>query len=345
MFNRHFQILVLSIASIISHSALAFNNDSTQETKFSPYVDVTLANITTWDQETNSMQPTGLYNVIKESGVNSLHLAFITAQNGCNGTWAGYPVANEDNSFGIPVFKKLRQQGVDLTVAFGGLNGEYLAQACKTSEQLVSAYDNVIKAYNPSALDFDIENSMQHDQAQLDRFFQAIKIIQAKYPKLPISLTLPVLPTGLVPSEGENVIQRASINEFNDYAVNIMAMDYGPSFNNKSMAQNAMDAASNTVNQLQKYYPQQSEKLLWQRMQITPMIGLNDTAPLNFTLDDAAKLKSFALKKDIKLLSYWSISRDHSCLDNHVSLTCTSADPKTGLANQQYDYQYAKALK
>ncbi|WP_133130190.1 chitinase [Legionella yabuuchiae] len=311
-------------------------------TEFSPYVDVTLGTVAKWDSKTSSMQPLGLLEIAKHSGLKSFHLAFITAQNGCQGTWNGYPVSTDENGFGVPVFKQLKAQGVELRVALGGLSGTYLAQVCDSTDALYHAYETIIKAYQPDVLDFDVENTMQTNNAQLDRLMEAIKRIEQNYPHIKISFTLPVMPYGLVPGVGENVIKRAQLSGLDDYLVNVMAMDYGSSFQEKTMGEYAIDAGTSTFNQLKALYPNQSDEQLWNRVGVTVMIGLNDTIPLNFTLKDVDTLKQFAEEKQMGLLSFWSVTRDYPCSSNYVSITCSSLDPKTNLPNQTVDFEYSK---
>ena len=313
-------------------------------TEVSPYVDVTLNDMTVWDNASGSLQPMGLINLVKNSGAKSLRLAFITSAGGCAGSWGGYyPVANTPTAFGVSVLSQLKKQGVKLTVSFGGAVGTYLEQACTTKNDLVQVYQTVIQAYQPDALDFDIENAMQTNNTQLDQMMQALLMIQQQYPQLKISFTLPVMPDGLV-SAGSHVIQRAKTNGLSNYLVNVMAMDYGSSFTAKTMGAYAIDAATATFNQLKALYPTQSDTVLWQRIGVTPMIGLNDTIPLDFTLTDAAALKQFAIQKNIGLVSFWSINRDNACAITYGSNTCSSQDPKTGKANQTTPYQYIQTL-
>lgn len=313
-------------------------------TEFSPYVDVTLNEITQWDNTTNSMQPNGLITLVKNSGVKGLHLAFITASGGCNGTWNGYPVTSDANGYGVAVLKQLRQQGTNITVALGGANGTYLEQACTNVNDLLSVYKTIMTAYQPTTLDFDIENAMQGNNAQLDMMMQALVQLKQQYPNLRLSFTLPVMPDGLVSGWGLNVLQRAKNAGLSDYLVNVMAMDYGSSFTAETMGNYAIDAATATFNQLKTLYPSQSDAVLWQRVGVTPMIGLNDTMPLNFTLADVQTLSQFANSKQLGLLSFWSINRDHSCVNANTSITCSSSDPKTKAANQTVDYQYSKGF-
>ncbi|GGI92651.1 chitinase [Legionella impletisoli] len=344
--NKRYQAEVTPASILLQADTPASLNVVYQEkpmvTEFSPYVDVTLGTVAKWDSKTGSMQPLGLLDIAKNSGIKSFHLAFITAQNGCQGTWNGYPVSTDENGFGVPIFKQLKAQGVELRVALGGLSGTYLAQVCETTDALYNAYDTIIKAYQPDVLDFDVENAMQTNNAQLDRLMAAIKRVKQNYPHIKISFTLPVMPFGLVSGVGENVIKRAQLSGLDDYLVNIMAMDYGPSFQEKTMGEYAIDAATSTFNQLKTLYPNQSDEQLWNRIGVTVMIGLNDTIPLNFTLEDVDTLKQFADEKQMGLLSLWSVTRDYPCSSNYVSITCSSLNPKTNQPNQTVDYEYSK---
>ncbi|WP_230578989.1 hypothetical protein [Coxiella burnetii] len=107
------------------------------------------------------------------------------------------------------------------------------------------------------------------------------------------------------------------------------------------MSQYAIDAATNTFQQLKELYPDQSDETLWHRIEVTPMIGLNDTLPLNFSLQDAQALKQFAKEKNLGMLSFWSLTRDHPCNVTYVSNTCSSQNPAIGQPNQTVDYEYS----
>ena len=78
---------------------------------------------------------------------------------------------------------------------------------------------------------------------------QVIKTLKHSHPSFKIGLTLPVLPSGLIPHQMSlNVLNRVKENGLMDYAVNITAMDYDSSFQEKSMSEYAIDAASSTFN-------------------------------------------------------------------------------------------------
>ena len=80
----------------------------------------------------------------------------------------------------------------------------------------------------------------------------------------------------------------------------------------------------------------------WSRIGVTPMIGLNDTIPLNFSLADVDLLKQFGDEKGMALLSLWSMTRDHSCNASYVSPSCSSNNPATGQPNQVKDWEYTE---
>lgn len=301
---------------------------------FSPYVDVSLSPITQWDPVTNGMQPIGLPKAVSDSGVQALHLAFVTAQNGCAPGWAGYSVAAPD-SYGIKVFQNLTAQGVKLTVAFGGAAGTYLEQACGSVPDLTKAIQTVIDAYHPVGLDFDIENGEQSDNVTLTRLMQALNTIQANNNNIPVSFTLPVLPTGLVDNMGYNVLKVATANHV-QYNVNIMAMDYGSAFDNKTMGENAVLATTATFNQLKALYPNAADSDLWARIGVIPMIGLNDVASETFTFNDVDTLSTFAKQKGLSMVSFWSLTRDHPCASQWASPICSSTPLQTK------DYQYSQ---
>jgi chitinase len=179
------------------------------------------------------------------------------------------------------------------------------------------------------------------DNAKLQRMMSAIKTIKANNQNIPISFTLPVLPEGLVPGVGHNVIVQAQIAGLKDYGVNIMAMDYGNYYNQKTMGEYAIDALTATFSQLKALYPTQSDDVLWSRLEVTPMIGLNDTIPQNFSLNDVDIVKEFAHEKGLRMLSIWSLTRDKPCNHTYASPLCSSQNPVTGEPNQSQDYEFS----
>src|SRR5207245_1168189 len=92
-------------------------------------------------------------------------------------------------------------------------------------------------------------------------------------------------------------------------AVNIMAMDYGSSFTG-DMGDYATQAATATEGQVAQALGASGA---WNKIAVTPMIGVNDVQGETFSLADAAKLADFAKSKGLAWTSMWSATRDKPC--------------------------------
>ncbi|MEV4870528.1 cellulose binding domain-containing protein [Streptomyces syringium] len=277
---------------------------------FSPYVDTLLH--PAYD----------LVGTAKKTGVKNFNLAFITSGGGCTPKWGGVsdigsnPVAQQ--------ITPLRQAGGDVRVSFGGAAGSELGLVCSSADELAAAYGKVVDAFKLTKVDFDVEGSALPDTAANTRRAQAIALLQKKHPGLDVSFTLPVMPTGLT-QDGVDLVENAKKNGVSISTVNIMAMDYGASFDG-DMGQYAIDAATATQAQV-KGVLGLSDKAAWKAVAVTPMIGVNDVATEIFKVDDAAQLVTFGRSKGIGWLSMWSATRDKQCpggAQNSASATCSS---------------------
>ena len=310
-----------------------------------PYIDVTLNEVTKWSNAANSMQPTGLYDIVRESKVNALRLAFVTANRDTHKpTFAGYDVAS---GYGVDVFKTLQDQGIHLTLSFGGVANDDLAKASRSAEELAATYLEIIETYHPNALDFDIENCFERDHSdKLDIMMKAIQTIQEKYPFLKMSFTLPVLPEGLVDGNGLGVLKKAAAHKLS-FSTNIMAMDYAYPCK-KTMGDYAIDAVQSTFSQVKQAYIENgyafSDAEIWSKLEVTPMIGMNDTAPENFSVVDAVKVREFAESVSLGGVCFWSLNRDHGGVGSQTNIVHSSTNPSTGQPNQRSSWEYVWAF-
>lgn len=238
-------------------------------------------------------------------------MAFLVSSNGCSVGWGGLggtlPTDTLPDGQSIQaIVKSLQSSGVQVILSFGGAVGSEPALTCTSASQLQAVYQSVINRYNVTMLDFDIEGGAVSDQASLTRRDQALKGLKAANPSLVISYTLPVLPTGLIPS-GVNVLTSAKADGLPLNVVNIMAMDYGSAIDNGGkMGQDATQAAAATESQIQ------SAGLSSTTIGITPMIGVNDTNTEVFQLADAQTVLNFAEANSyVTRLSMWSLARDN----------------------------------
>jgi len=139
------------------------------------------------------------------------------------------------------------------------------------------------------SIDFDIEGGALLDIDSCHRRGQAIMELKKYYPKLEISMTVPVMPNGL----DEDALACMAVTPHD--LLNIMAMDFGTEIDMGLAVTQAIQATR-----------QQTTK----KIGVTVMIGKNDTIEV-FTLTDAKYLKEF-LKKTLWVtrVSIWSIERD-----------------------------------
>jgi chitinase len=307
------QLTTLIITAGLCAPSFANPHASWTANNYSPFVDLTIN--THWDSQYQEMEPMDLYTISQTSGVKNYTLAFITDAGSCNPAWGGQAGYTTQSSWGLHVLNKLKANNINYIISLGGQTGNDLSAACN-AEQLTAAYEAIIKTYQPTGIDFDIENGT----ADLAKVIHSTSEIQHAHPDVQIIFTLPVLPEGLV-AEGENLVKAATAANLH-YVVNIMAMDYGPAYNN-DMGEYAIQAATNVFVFLQTLYPEKSAEELWQMIKVTPMIGVNDVNVEKFTLQNVDTLRNFAKQNHLAGVAIWSIARDIPCADQWASPVCS----------------------
>ncbi len=252
---------------------------------------------------------------ITATGICHYTCAFIVDdqfQSGANPCWGGYSTLGTD--YYQDKIVALRAQGGDIIMSFGGANGIELAYAASSEFEARDAYKTVIQAYNLSSIDFDIEGFLVAEPVSRERRSKAMKLLQNEFPNLRISLTLPVMPTGLT-NDGMNTVASALNQSVSIGIVNVMAMDYGPA--GIDMGDAAISAGENVFLQLKTLYQNagmpQPDSVIWSKIGICPMIGENDVQGEIFNLDDAFDLANWASQRKIGRLTMWSANRDREC--------------------------------
>ncbi|MFF2845601.1 cellulose binding domain-containing protein [Streptomyces sp. NPDC058001] len=285
---------------------------TTTGAKFAPYVDT-------------SLYPAyNLFDTVDKTGVKEFTLAFITSGGGCTPKWGGVTDLGADAV--AAQIGDLRVKGGDVRVSFGGASGSELGLACSDTASLAAAYGKVVDQFELTKVDFDIEGAALPDTAANTRRAQAIAQLQKAHPGLDVSFTLPVMPEGLT-QPGVDLVADAKKNGVDISAVNIMAMDYGPAYSG-DMGTYAEQAATATQAQIKSVLGL-SDRAAWQKIAVTPMIGVNDVAVEVFKVEDADQLVTFARSKGLGRLSMWSSTRDKACPGgpvNSAQATCSSID-------------------
>ncbi|WP_273429819.1 glycosyl hydrolase family 18 protein [Chitinibacter tainanensis] len=247
----------------------------------------------------------------QQLGLNSVTLAFTIANgNSCaiSNDGSGTDILNGGMKADIATF---RQAGGRVIASFGGAAGTYLEAVCSV-DAMVNLIDGMITTHGIKALDFDVEGGSLSNATYNSTRSAAIKQLQAKYPDLYVSFTLPVMPTGLT-TEGVNAVKSAINAGVRVDMVNVMAMDYGSSASaGKKMGDLAVQAAQSTFNQIKPLFPGLTDAQIWAKVGVTPMLGVNDVQSEVFGLADAQILTDFAKQKGLGLIAWWSFHRDNS---------------------------------
>jgi hypothetical protein len=305
---------------------------------FSPYKDTSInMNWNTNVVETKvSGTATPIATDLVQHGGKAITLAFATGECGSE-TWANVPgamVASANLSL-------LEQAGVKYIISTGGQNGAFTCG----SDAGMATFLGRWASSGLIGIDFDIEAGQS--QTVIDDLILRIQAAHGKTPGLRFSLTLGTL----APNAGASMAQSLGANaqdSFNIYGddalasvknhlgfngspatwpsyltVNIMTMDYGStgpgncvvSSGACQMGQSALQAAYNLHDKWGVPYG---------NIELTPMIGGNDSSAETFNLSDVDTVVAFALSKGLAGVHYWSYDRDTDCPPGAPSATCNS---------------------
>ena len=308
---------------LLTGVALAATALSAHATEVAPY-------FYTWAFEGSGYAANSLAQA-KAAGVDAVTLAFGTSNGSC--TLQGF---NFDSATQTDV-KNYIAGGGRVILSFGGADGPFLEDDCTTS-QFYNILNNLVTTYKIYNFDFDVEGAPVDDTASANVRNAAVKQLQATYPNVYVSFTVPVDPTGL-PGDVLTLIKNAKNAGVKINVVNVMTMDYGQQGQDEGSF--AVESANGTFNQLKSVYTTLSTAQLWSMIGITPMIGNNDyngsKAPSNpekFTVADASTVTQFAETNAIGLISYWALNRDQP----GAAPTEDSLDQFNGVSTSKFQY-------
>ena len=227
------------------------------------------------------------------------NLAFVISNaDKTGGSWGGI----NPLGFYSDQINAIRSKGGDVIGSFGGAGGTELGVAITDVVKLTEAYKTYIDYYKLTFVDFDLEGP---SLSNFDVRCQVWLRLQNSYPNLKMSLTLPVIPSGLL-SDSLDLVRRAIRAGIRFHVLNIMTMNYGLPNGDYMMGEYAITAAKSTYNQVLQLGATNI------KIGIVPMIGKNDVNGEIFQLQDAQKLVYFAANTPwVSFLSFWSISRDN----------------------------------
>jgi chitinase len=239
-------------------------------------------------------------------GVNTLTLAFATGECGSE-TWDGL----EPSRITSGNVRAFDQAGIDFIVSTGGEAGSFTCTTDAGMEAFVAHYASA----RLIGFDFDIERGQSADVVA--SLVQRIKAAKARHPELRISFTLATWAAsdGSLASlndDGQRVMQAIRDAGLQDFYVNLMVMDYGEAIpRNCVVSAGVCDMGRSAIQAARNVHVRYG--LPMSRIELTPMIGVNDVVSNVFTLDDARLLAGFVRDCGLGGVHFWSLDRDAPC--------------------------------
>lgn len=258
------------------------------------------------------------------AGQSHTVLGFVVAdpEDPCTPSWGGYYGLEEARTTlrMEEQIAALRESGGDVVISFGGAARDELATACSDPEALLEAYRTVLDRYDVSVADFDIEyNDLEDPEANRRRAETVARLQEERSSGEPLEVwvTLPVSPAGLS-EDAEGLVGQMLAAGVELAGVNLMTMNYSESKPaGQSMVAASEEAARAAHGQLARLWAatgqELSEEQVWNRIGLTPMIGVNDVAGEVVDLAAAGELNDFARAQGLGRLSFWSLNRDRPC--------------------------------
>ncbi|MFF0299862.1 carbohydrate binding domain-containing protein [Streptomyces sp. NPDC004562] len=266
--------------------------------------------------------PPSATSVMSATGIKWYTMAFILSSGGCNPAWDGQRALTGGND--QSVINSIRAAGGDIVPSIGGWSGNKLGPNCSTAEALAGAYQKVIDAYGLKAIDVDIENTDEFENATVqDRILNALKIVKANNPGLRTILTFGTSTTG--PTYwGNRLIEQAKALNAGIDVFTIMPFDFG---GGADMYGSTVNAAEGLKTKLRSTFGW-DDATAYAHLGISGMNGLSDqqelTSPGTWT-----QIRDWANSRHIARLAFWSVNRDRPCAGGGVTSNCSGISQST----------------
>ncbi len=270
-------------------------------------------------------------------GVKALTLAFATGECG-EERWDDLSAKKMADA----QLQKLLRAQVDYVISTGGADGVFTCSSEQGMEKFIAHYDS------PQLLGFDFDIEAGQSEQVIANLVKQIQGATQRHPHLRMSFTLaavsstePGRPT--LNAHGAAVMKAIDRVGLKNYFINLMVMNFGEAKpencviegNRCAMAASAIAVARNFAKEYQ---------VPLQRIEITPMIGVNDLVDNVFKLSDAQELASYVHRNDLGGLHFWSLNRDGMCPPGPlvVSPSCHSLP---GLNNLAFTNAFAAPVR
>ena len=283
---------------------------------FSPYKDVTIANdfdtfvmrsaVTGTVQPLLKVMPTNLKTII---------WSFATGECG-NETWAGITPAQIVKA-NVQDFVSM---GKTYVIGTGGAAGVFTCG----SDAGFTKFLNTYMSPNMVGVDFDIEGGQS--PADVTNLVNRAKAAQKNFPNLRFSFTLATFGGTASPNLndlGDSVMKAIKATGLTQYTINLMTMDYGStSPHNCTVVNNSCQMGQSAITAAEMQHSFYGTP--YNQIEITPLIGGNDTIDETFTIQDVDTVSSYVRQKGLAGVHYWAFDRDNDCPPGPSNDTCNS---------------------
>ena len=210
--------------------------------------------------------------------------------------------------------------GKSYILSTGGAGGAFTC----TTDSGFSTFINTYNSANLLGVDFDIEAGQS--QTDINNLVQRVIAAQKTYPNLRFSFTVATFGGSANPSlggDGTMVMNAISTYGLKNYIINLMTMDFGTAnANDCVMSGSACNMGASSTQAAVDLHTQYG--VAYNEIEITPMIGGNDSAGETFTPSDVATVTTFVKQNALAGTHFWSFDRDRDCAAGSATTTCNT---------------------
>lgn len=259
--------------------------------------------------------PQDATSVMSETGVSAFTMAFMLSSGGCTPAWDGQrPLTGGVDEQTIDA---IQGAGGQVQISFGGWSGNKLGPNCSSPEEFAGAVQQVIDAHGPDVVDFDIENTDELEDYEVqDRILRGIAIVKENNPGVRTVVTIPTSISGPA-GAGARLIERAAElgTPIDNYT--IMTFDFGGS----DMVADSISAAEGLKDQL-KAANGWSDAEAYAHSGISGMNGISDVGETT-TPEQWTEIRDWASAQGLTRFAYWAVNRDRPCPGGGVVANCS----------------------
>jgi chitinase len=254
--------------------------------------------------------------VVNATGIKAFTMAFVNASNGCNPAWDGE--SGLTGGVHASTIAAIKAAGADVVPSIGGWSGNKLGPNCATPDALAGAYQKIIDAFGLKAIDIDIENTDEFENAAVqDRIVGALKIVKQKNPSVKTILTFGTTPSG-PNANGVRLIQQAKALGANVDIFTQMPFDFG---GGSDMYAATVGASEGLKAQLKSTFGY-TDAQAYSHMGISGMNGLSDQQETTST-DTWTRIRDYARTNGFARFTFWAVNRDRGCAGGGVVSDCS----------------------